>query len=88
MYLFKLIIKLKGFFATMKFKRKKPRKPHSEVVIATEPDDGGLPYQAAKINAEYYIEIFLAEEILEGWLSSFDQKPLVKRSVLTVDAVC
>ena len=54
---------------------KKPWKPDSEVVVATEPDDGGVPDQAAKINAEYFIEIFLAIEFLEDWLSNLDQKP-------------
>lgn len=54
---------------------KKPWKPDSEVVVATEPDDGGVPDQAAKIDAEYFIEIFLAKEFLEDWLSNLDQKP-------------
>lgn len=61
---------------------KKPWTPDTEVVIATEPDDGGLPDQAAKINAEYFIEIFLAKEFLEGWLSSFYQKPSIKDQCL------
>lgn len=56
----------------------KPWTPDSEVVIETEPDDGGVPDQAGKMNAEYFIEIFLAKEFLEGWLSSLDQKPSLK----------
>jgi len=61
---------------------KKPWIPDTEVVIATEPEDGGLPDQAAKINAEYFLEIFLAEEFLESLLSSFDQKPSIKDQCL------
>lgn len=54
---------------------KKAWKPDSEVVVAAEPDDGGVSDQAAKINAEYFIEIFLAIEFLEDWLSNLNQKP-------------
>ena len=57
---------------------KQPWTPDSEAIVVTEPEDGGLPDKAVKINAEYFLEIFLADEFLEGWLSSLDQKPSAK----------
>lgn len=56
---------------------KKPWSPDAEAIVPTEPDEGGVPEEAAKINAEYFLEIFLANEFLEGWLSNLDQKPSV-----------
>lgn len=61
---------------------KQPWKPDSEAIIATEPDDGGLPDEAAKINAEYFLEVFLANEFLEGWLSNLAQSPSPKEQCL------
>lgn len=61
---------------------KKPWSPDSEAIVATEPDEGGVPDEAAKINAEYFLEIFLANEFLEGWLSNLDQEPSVKDQCL------
>lgn len=61
---------------------KKPWSPDSEAIVATEPDEGGVPNEAAQINAEYFLEIFLANEFLEGWLSNLDQEPSVKDQCL------
>ncbi|MBP2198251.1 hypothetical protein [Pantoea cypripedii] len=41
-----------------------------------------MPDEAAKINAEYFLEIFLANEFLDGWLSNPGQEPSVKDQCL------
>ncbi|MDX5630936.1 MULTISPECIES: hypothetical protein [unclassified Brenneria] len=59
-----------------------PWKPDSKAVVATEPNDGGLPDEAVKVNADYFLEIFLTKEFLEGWLSNLDQEPSSKDQCL------
>ena len=61
---------------------KKPWKPDSETIIAAEPIEGGIPEDAVKINAEYFLEIFLAKEFLEGWILSVNNNPSVKEKCL------
>lgn len=65
---------------------KQPWTPESEAVVATEPDNGGLPNEAAKIGAEYFLEIFLAQEFLEGWLSNLGEEPSDKEQYLRLIA--
>lgn len=42
----------------------------SAAVVATEPDDGSVPRDAASLGATYFIEVFVAHEFLAGWKSS------------------
>ena len=49
---------------------KKPWSCDSEAVLAHEPDAGGLPPEAAAIGAVYFIEVFVANEFLDGWRAS------------------
>lgn len=39
----------------------------SLAVVAREPDDGGVPPEAAHIAASYFLEVFIAMEFLEDW---------------------
>ncbi|MCS2159403.1 hypothetical protein MUU48_21260 [Scandinavium sp. H11S7] len=65
---------------------KQPWTPESETVVATEPDHGGLPSDAVKTGAEYFLEVFLAQEFLEGWLSNLSQKPSDREQCLRLIA--
>jgi hypothetical protein len=47
----------------------KPWTCDSEAVVAREPEDGGLPPEAAARRCEYFIEVFVAKEFLEGWIA-------------------
>ncbi|RUO72626.1 hypothetical protein CWI80_08755 [Pseudidiomarina sediminum] len=52
-----------------------PWTKNSECVVEYEPDDGALP-DAAKINGmKYFIEVFLLNEFVEGWLANSNVKP-------------
>jgi hypothetical protein len=42
----------------------------SLAVVAREPDDRGVPREAASLGAEYFIEVFVAGEFLEGWMAT------------------
>jgi hypothetical protein len=46
----------------------------SEAVVAREPEQGGLPHQARSCGAEYFIEVFVAKEFLEGWIVSAERR--------------
>lgn len=44
-----------------------PWSPTSSAVVATEPDDGAVPRDAASQKAKYFIEVFVAQEFLAAW---------------------
>ncbi|KOQ82269.1 hypothetical protein ABW48_26535 [Pluralibacter gergoviae] len=75
MTLIDIINKLDSFDGDDTIYVKRPWKPESAAIVATEPDTGGIPPGAEKIDAEYFLEIFLAAEFLEGWLLNGAQKP-------------
>lgn len=47
-----------------------PWSPDSEAVVATEPDEGGLPMAAAERGLSYFIEVVLAREFLADWYAA------------------
>lgn len=51
-------------------------------IVADEPDEGDIPDEASKVGAEYFLEIFLASEFLEGWTSHLDKAPTVEEKCL------
>ena len=55
----------------------KPWSCDSVAIVAREPDAGGLPPEAVSCGAEYFIEIFVAKEFLEGWVSNESAPPTV-----------
>ena len=82
MTLIDIINKLDDFDADDTIYVKRPWSFDSEAIVATEPDTGGIPSSAEKIDAEYFLEIFLAVEFLDGWLSDFVQKPSTEEQCL------
>lgn len=48
----------------------KPWTCDSVAIVAHEPDRGGVPPEAESSGAEYFIEVFVAKEFLEGWIAS------------------
>ena len=42
----------------------------SDAIVATEPEGGGLPVEAAEQRLSYFIEVDLAREFLADWLST------------------
>ena len=47
----------------------------SRAMVATEPESGGLPPEAVEAGFEYFLEIFISREVIEGWLASLAEKP-------------
>jgi hypothetical protein len=46
---------------------KKPWTVNSIAMVIREPDSGELPTEARSLDMEYFLEVFLALEFLEGW---------------------
>jgi hypothetical protein len=48
----------------------------SDAMVATAPDDTMVPPKAAaEAGMTYFIEIFIAIEVIEGWIGSQKEKP-------------
>lgn len=56
----------------------KPWSEDSDVVIAPEPETRGLPAEAEKSGMHYFMEVFVAKEFLDGWISSLEREPTLK----------
>jgi hypothetical protein len=42
----------------------------SQVIVASEPDSGGVPEEARKLGLKYFLEVFVACEFFEGWIAN------------------
>ena len=47
----------------------------SSAIVAYEPTSGGLPESANELGLKYFLEVFLAKEILEDWAATLPAKP-------------
>lgn len=77
-----LIDRLNSFEEEKTIYAKQPWHPDTIAIVADEPDEGGIPDEASKVGAEYFLEIFLASEFLEGWTSHLDKEPTVEEKCL------
>ncbi len=55
-----------------------PWMAQSQVVVAPEPDSGGLPPDGQKLGLKYFLEVFLAREFLEGWVANLQREPTLE----------
>lgn len=54
---------------------REPWTPDSEATVEVEPDVGGLPNQAKDQGLAYFLEVFVAQEFVEGWLGNMSEQP-------------
>lgn len=47
----------------------------SKVIVAMEPESGGIPEDAAELGLEYFLEVSVAQEVLEGWIANLGRVP-------------
>lgn len=52
-----------------------PWHENSPCVVEYEPDDGSLPDAAKSQQMEYFLEVFLVKEFIEGWTQSLAKPP-------------
>jgi len=45
------------------------------VVPDPEPDPDAMPPEAVEAGMTYFLEVFLAREVVEGWTASLSEKP-------------
>ena len=50
----------------------------SQVVVAPEPDAGGLPAEAKGLGLKYFLEVLLARDCLEGWATNLKREPTLQ----------
>jgi len=57
----------------------------SDAMVALEDPESvlpfGVPREAAEAGMQYFLEVFITREVVEGWLSNLDEKP-------TLAAIC
>ena len=54
----------------------------SDVIVAHEPDSGGLPLDAQRLGLTYFLEVFIARQFLEGWMANVRQSRRCKTELL------
>ena len=55
-----------------------PWAENSKVIVAAEPEAGGLPTEAAKLGLKYFLEVFITRDFLEGWKTNLDTEPTIQ----------
>jgi len=56
-----------------------PWNENSEAIVAREPEAGGLPSEAERLGLKYFLEVFIAREVIEGWMSNLDAQPTLQQ---------
>ena len=74
MKLIKVINRLDDFDEESTIYLSRPWGLSSLATVEYEPEDGSLPHEAGQLGLVYFLEIFIAKEFLEGWLSNSKQK--------------
>ena len=47
----------------------------SEVMVAQEPEAGGVPGEAAQLGLKYFLEVFIARDFVNDWIASLETPP-------------
>jgi hypothetical protein len=50
-----------------------PWTENSNAMVALEPDEGGVPPEAASAGMTYFLEIFIATEVIEGCVKALGE---------------
>jgi len=53
----------------------------SQAIVMPQPDDGRLPDEARKLGFEYFLEVWIAREVLQDWVEwveSLNAKPTLQ----------
>ena len=47
----------------------------ASAIVATEPEVGGLPYEAVEAGMKYFLEVSVVKEFIEDWVTSLGYEP-------------
>ena len=75
MNLVELIEKIRDINKEMAIYATVPWREDSLSIVAFEPDDGGLPAEAAEAECIYFLEVSIACEFIEAWATSQSRTP-------------
>ncbi len=75
MTLIEAVNKLETFDDEYTIYAEKPWKSDSNVIVGFEPDDDDRPQKAKDQNLDYFLEVFVALEFIDGWLENVEGKP-------------
>lgn len=67
--------RLSEFEQTCTIYAAKPWTAASSAIVDYEPDEGGLPAEALRLGLSYFLEIEIANDVLDGWVSTQEQQP-------------
>ena len=56
----------------------KPWMPDSHALVIFEPEPGQYQEKAREMGLVYFLEVYIAQEFLEGWISNFDTEPTLE----------
>lgn len=69
------IHELSSFDAASAIYAREPWTASSQVVIATESEAGGLPPEADRLGFKYFLDVHVAQTVLEGWIEQLRRRP-------------
>jgi hypothetical protein len=49
--------------------------------VAYEPEAGGGPANAERLNLKYFLEVFVARDFIESWTANCDTQPTLQQKV-------
>ena len=75
MTLFEAIRDLDSFDDGSTIYASEPWSHNSQVLIAPEPVDGTPPKEARNLGLRYFVEVFIARDVLKGWAQSLENVP-------------
>ena len=73
--LLEVIQKLDSFDAESTIYAAKPWTRDAKAMIAMEPVTGGLPAAVAAAGLQYFLEVFISRDVLEGWATNLKKPP-------------
>ena len=51
----------------------------SEAIVAYEPEAGGMPAKAERLNLKYFLEVFIARDFIESWTANCETRPTLQQ---------
>lgn len=57
----------------------------SEALADYEPEAGGIPAEAQRLGLKYFLEVFIARNLLKDWTANCDTPPATQRTCARTD---
>jgi hypothetical protein len=57
----------------------RPWNEDSQAIVVVNPQARRLPAEAEKLGMDYFLEVFIARDFLQGWRSNLDAEPSLQQ---------